>query len=291
LNRKEEIIQAAMKLFAQKGYHATSMQEIAEQCGMAKGSIYNYFKSKEEIAVSIFRYHYDVLFQKISDIARDETLSAREKFEKQLLIQIEEFYRHKELVQMHMGEQAVKVNDEIRQLVFLIRAKMLNWYRQAIEEIYGEKVRNFSLDCATMLNGMLKEYLFYIAIDGKELHLSKTAPFLLRRMDAIVASMSEREEPLLTIEVMHDYLCVEQTNKQRKRQQIIDCIHQMIETLQRNGGVEEDVGRSLETLKQEFSEADEARKFIVEALLLYLERRQVPLWEELKTAIDHYFAP
>ncbi|WP_374719701.1 TetR/AcrR family transcriptional regulator [Parageobacillus toebii] len=291
MNRKEEIIQAAMKLFAQKGYHATSMQEIAEQCGMAKGSIYNYFKSKEEIAVSIFRYHYDVLFQKISDIARDETLSAREKFEKQLSIQIEEFYRHKELVQMHMGEQAVKVNDEIRQLVFLIRAKMLNWYRQAIEEIYGEKVSNFSLDCATMLNGMLKEYLFYIAIDRKELHLSKMAPFLLRRMDAIVASMSEREEPLLTMEVMHDYLCVEQANKHRKRQQIIDCIHQMIEMLQRNGGVEEDIGRSLEALKQEFSEADEARKFIVEALLLYLERRQVPLWEELKTAIDHYFAP
>jgi AcrR family transcriptional regulator len=42
LDRREKIIQAAMKLFAQKGYHATSMQEIAEQSGMAKGSIYNY---------------------------------------------------------------------------------------------------------------------------------------------------------------------------------------------------------------------------------------------------------
>jgi AcrR family transcriptional regulator len=289
LNRKEEIIRAAMKLFAQKGYHATSMQEIAEQSGMAKGSIYNYFKSKEEIAISIFRYHYDVLFQKISDIARDETLSAREKFEKQLSIQIEEFYRHKELVQMHMGEQAVKVSDEVYQLVFLIRAKTLNWYRQAIEEIYGEKVRNFSLDCATILNGMLKEYLFYMAIDRKEFHLSKLAPFLLRRMDAIVASMSEREEPLLTMEIMRDYLCVEQDNKQRKRQQIIDCIHQMIEMLQIRGGVEDDVTRSLEALKQEFSEAEEARKFIVEALLLYLERWQLPLWKELKVAIDRYF--
>jgi hypothetical protein len=46
-------IQAAMKRFAQKGHHAASRREIAEQCGMAKGSIYNYFKSKEEIAVSI----------------------------------------------------------------------------------------------------------------------------------------------------------------------------------------------------------------------------------------------
>jgi AcrR family transcriptional regulator len=46
-------IQAAMKLFAQKGHHAASRREIAEQCGMAKGSIYNYFKPKEEIAVSI----------------------------------------------------------------------------------------------------------------------------------------------------------------------------------------------------------------------------------------------
>ncbi|QPA30189.1 TetR/AcrR family transcriptional regulator [Thermaerobacillus caldiproteolyticus] len=289
MSRREEIIQAATKLFAQKGYYATSMQEIAEQSGMAKGSIYNYFKSKEEIAVCIFRYHYEKLFRKMAEVNEDETLSPREKFEKQLSIQIEEFYRHKELVQMHMGEQAVKVNDEVHHLVFLIRAKTLNWYRQAIQDIYGERVKNFALDCATILNGMLKEYMFYMAIDQKELQVTKVAPFLLRRLDAIVESMTERESPLLTIEIMQDYLGVEKTNEQTKRQRIIDCIDEILETLEERDRNESDIIRSLEMLKQEFSQKEEARKFIVEALLLYLESLQVPLLRELKAAIQHYF--
>lgn len=289
MNRKEEIIQAAMKLFAQKGYYATSMQEIAEQSGIAKGSIYNYFKSKEEIAVSILRYYYDVLFRKMKDIADDAALSAREKFEKQLSVQIEEFYRHKELVQMHMGEQTVKVNDEVHRLVFRIRAKMLNWYRRAIEEIYGEKVRRFSLDCATMLNGMLKEYLFYMAIDRKQLPLAKMAPFLLRRLDALVASMTGQEEPLLTIETMHDYLFAEQTDQQERQKQILAYLDHMIAAVPINGEMEEDVRYSLETLKLEMKKGEEARPFMVDALLLYLEKWDLPLYNELKAAIERYF--
>lgn len=41
MSKKEQIIEVAMKLFAKKGYHATSMQEIAEHSQLAKGSLYN----------------------------------------------------------------------------------------------------------------------------------------------------------------------------------------------------------------------------------------------------------
>lgn len=290
MSKKETIIQAAMKLFAQKGYHATSMQEIAEQSGMAKGSIYNYFKSKEEIAVSIFRYHYEVLFRKLEQVAKDNTLSAREKFEKQLLLQIEEFVRRKELVGMHIGEQAAKINDEVHQLVFRIRAQTINWYRQAIIDIYGERLRPFALDCATMLNGMLKEYMFYMAIEQKELHYSALVPFALRRLDAIVASFTEQDVPLLTDEMMKDYLHVEQKRKEEERQHIVAYIEEIIEALVNDNSSENDVLHSLNMLKQEFSQTEGARKFMVEALLLYLERLHIPLWSELTTAIHRYFA-
>ncbi len=47
VDKKQLIISESVKLFATKGYHATSVQEIAENCLMAKGSFYNYFKLKE----------------------------------------------------------------------------------------------------------------------------------------------------------------------------------------------------------------------------------------------------
>ncbi|MCX7680055.1 MAG: TetR/AcrR family transcriptional regulator [Spirochaetes bacterium] len=53
-DRRQSIIRAAKQLFAEKGYAATGLREIAEKAGVSLGNIYNYFKSKEEIFCSIF---------------------------------------------------------------------------------------------------------------------------------------------------------------------------------------------------------------------------------------------
>lgn len=48
-NKYEEIAQAAVKLFEKKGYHATSVQDIADEVGLQKGSLYHYISSKEDL--------------------------------------------------------------------------------------------------------------------------------------------------------------------------------------------------------------------------------------------------
>jgi len=50
---KENIIQAAIKIFSQKGYHAATMDEIAKEIGVSKTALYTYFKSKEDILKAI----------------------------------------------------------------------------------------------------------------------------------------------------------------------------------------------------------------------------------------------
>ena len=50
---KEKILRAAVKLFAEKGYHTTSVSHIAMEAGVSKGLTYNYFKSKEELLLAI----------------------------------------------------------------------------------------------------------------------------------------------------------------------------------------------------------------------------------------------
>ena len=47
--RTREIIAAAAKLFKEKGYHATTIQDVADEVGMLKGSLYYHIKSKEEL--------------------------------------------------------------------------------------------------------------------------------------------------------------------------------------------------------------------------------------------------
>jgi len=46
---RQEILKAAMALFSERGFHSVSMHQIAEQAGMAVGTLYNFFASKEEL--------------------------------------------------------------------------------------------------------------------------------------------------------------------------------------------------------------------------------------------------
>jgi TetR/AcrR family fatty acid metabolism transcriptional regulator len=53
--KRRQILDAAVRAFARKGYHACRVAEIAEEAGVAYGLVYHYFGSKEEILQTIFR--------------------------------------------------------------------------------------------------------------------------------------------------------------------------------------------------------------------------------------------
>ncbi len=51
--RRKDILKAAMVVFSQKGYHEAKMQEIAQQAGIANGTVYRYFPSKFILATEV----------------------------------------------------------------------------------------------------------------------------------------------------------------------------------------------------------------------------------------------
>lgn len=57
-NRRQNVIDTAHKLFIDKGYQATSIQDILDGAGISKGTFYNYFPSKGELFIAIFRSFY-----------------------------------------------------------------------------------------------------------------------------------------------------------------------------------------------------------------------------------------
>ena len=54
-DKEERILQAAVRLFGRKGYHASSIADIADEAGVAAGTIYLYFKRKEDLLVRLFQ--------------------------------------------------------------------------------------------------------------------------------------------------------------------------------------------------------------------------------------------
>ena len=62
-------MEAAVRAFARKGYHACRVGEIAEEAGVAYGLVYHYFGSKEEVLEEIFRDTWTQMLARISEVA------------------------------------------------------------------------------------------------------------------------------------------------------------------------------------------------------------------------------
>jgi AcrR family transcriptional regulator len=77
-NKQMEIALAAVKLFEQKGYHATSVQDIADEVGLQKGSLYHYIHSKEDLLLQIAHQAITEFNQRLERIIETD-MPAREK--------------------------------------------------------------------------------------------------------------------------------------------------------------------------------------------------------------------
>ena len=80
-NTKEEILETALKLFAQNGYEATSVSDIAEKIGISKGALYKHYHNKRDIFESILKRMEQTDADKAdaNNVPRDELAQAGEK--------------------------------------------------------------------------------------------------------------------------------------------------------------------------------------------------------------------
>lgn len=73
--RKEKIIEAAAVLFSKQNYHQVMMEDVAKLVSIAKGTVYNYFKSKEELYFSIMRMRMENLAESLKNNIQNEKSS------------------------------------------------------------------------------------------------------------------------------------------------------------------------------------------------------------------------
>ncbi|HJK94016.1 MAG TPA: TetR/AcrR family transcriptional regulator [Polyangiaceae bacterium LLY-WYZ-15_(1-7)] len=77
-DKRERILQAAIRVFAKNGFYATRVSEIAKAAGVADGTIYLYFENKDDVLVQIFEDRIGKLLEILRRvIAKEETVEAR----------------------------------------------------------------------------------------------------------------------------------------------------------------------------------------------------------------------
>ena len=66
--KRRLILRAAIRVFAEKGYHACRVSDVAHEAGVAYGLVYHYFSSKEELLETIFRRTWERMLDAVSEV-------------------------------------------------------------------------------------------------------------------------------------------------------------------------------------------------------------------------------
>jgi TetR/AcrR family transcriptional regulator, fatty acid metabolism regulator protein len=101
--RRRQILDAAVRAFAQKGYHACRVSDIAAEAGVAYGLVYHYFESKEAVLEAIFRETWTMMLSAIQAVEESEP-SPREQLRKTAAIVLRTWRDQPDLVRVLVRE-------------------------------------------------------------------------------------------------------------------------------------------------------------------------------------------
>ena len=79
--RPRELLEAALAVFAQRGFRNTRLDDVAEAAGVTKGAIYHYFDTKEELLLSVIGHYQSLAFGRAEEVLANRKLSASERIE------------------------------------------------------------------------------------------------------------------------------------------------------------------------------------------------------------------
>ncbi len=103
VDKRRQILDAAVSVFARHGFHATRVSDIADEAGVAYGLVYHYFKSKDEVLNELFSQRWSLLLAAIEE-TDDSDASPREKLAVVAAFIIESYRHDPELMKVIIVE-------------------------------------------------------------------------------------------------------------------------------------------------------------------------------------------
>jgi TetR/AcrR family transcriptional regulator, fatty acid metabolism regulator protein len=154
-DKRRLILDAAVRVFARKGYHTCRVGDIAEEAGVAYGLVYHYFTSKEEVLETVFRETWTELLEAVRQVEASDEL-AQEQLRQVAAILLRSWRRDPDLVRVLVRE--VARSPELQRRVDEIEQAFT-----AIERIVarGQERRELRRD----VEPRLASWIFYGAIE------------------------------------------------------------------------------------------------------------------------------
>ncbi len=294
-DRKKAVLKAGGQLFAEKGYFATTVQDIAEQCNMSKASIYKMFESKEDILLQIIRSLHEEIVASTNSLHFEEDIAPRDQLVHKIAIQLQSFVvKHDFFVNLNQN-MPIELGSQIRQVMLDFKRMMLNWQRDELLLAFGSHIEPMIWDLSVCMQAMSKEMIILTRLDRKrpvtEAHIQHVAELIV---DAIEGMITKRlgQVPVIDEEAAERMKLYEPDSQRLYfgESEWRKSVRDLLQAIRKNSpeAVRPDLVAAVEHLDAE-RRKKAPQTFMMDALISYLKQR-----EELQAEVAYlqhvYFA-
>jgi AcrR family transcriptional regulator len=269
-DKRIEIIEKAIELFAEKGFHSTTVQEIVAALNISKGGFYTYFPSKDELIIEIFNYYSEKMRSGMQQVSID--LSPRERMEEQLKVQIENYIAHKPFMQMHFREQNASIIKGIQLFIRKNFFEMSKWYENHFRKIYGEEIEPYLADIITICEGMKQSFIRALLFNEEPVDIELFAPYLMERFDDVIKGIQQTKRAPIIDKRVIDQKLRPWTEKELIEEEVKEILNQMKELIEQESiekNLKKDYIQVLDFIAQEIKK-EQPQKMIIQGMLANL---------------------
>ncbi|MFD1606219.1 TetR/AcrR family transcriptional regulator [Oceanobacillus luteolus] len=196
MEKRELIMEKALELFAERGFSATSVQEITEHSGISKGAFYLSFKSKDELISEMIHEYLETF---VADV--DQLVS--ESDPEQLLYNfyfyhLESFSDQSGFAKIFVKEQTHFFNEEFLAQILCYNEMIQNSILVMLENVYGESVATTKYDLVYAIQGLMKSYMELLLFGNLPLNNKYLAESLVEKTNVLANHMTF---PAITSEI------------------------------------------------------------------------------------------
>ncbi|MGB0835454.1 MAG: TetR family transcriptional regulator [Psychrobium sp.] len=273
MSKRDLILSTAKTIFIEKGFRGTTIANIAESAGIAKGSVYSYFTSKLDIVKALILQSDEKGCRLVEQLLENSALQERELLQAYLAQEFQEVLNERSFIQVFMTDDVLVMEQELMSVVQECRLNYHLSQQRVLTQAYGEKIKPWLFDIVSLVNGLLQEYSVYLTLDEADFSIERCASLVAFCIDSSIASLVVSDlEPLLTRENFP--LTRDLDSEQAQREKAASALVAMRETCETMDAVERRA--ILDTLQLIESELDKEQvsQTMVRALIANLRPYQ-----------------
>ena len=137
--RHQQIVDGACQLFFEKGYHPTTIRDIARACGMSMGQLYHYISSKDDVLYLVHKHMQNIWYEYLKNSDYEEAKEPVQKLLRALRQTLKFMSENRKLIQFIYSESKYLDRKHLQAVLQMDKRNVIGFWHKMLREVSQEK--------------------------------------------------------------------------------------------------------------------------------------------------------